>query len=165
MNFFRRDALELRFERREGILVPQTEALWALHADVFLSARGRKPELTITDAHLYWEAGREVIASCGWVRAVVDGRFRYPVEPLAFAVDGEGRELTLTFDKDLIRRPDRQAPAESRIVLRVTVGSSGREIVRKLWRVEIDAWDRPARLEWLGGGQARPETRKSRLPS
>ena len=153
MNLFRRDPLELRFEQREGILVPQTPALWALHADVFFTAFARNRPVIITDAHLDWDAGPQVIASCGWVRAVIDGKFHYPIEPLAFAAGDQPRELTLTFDKDLIRRPDRPLPAGSRLVLRLGAAGSTREIARTLWRVEIGAWDRPARLEWLAGGQ------------
>jgi len=153
VNWLRRDPLDLRFEQREGILVPQTPALWALHADVFLSVSARKPA-TLVDASLRWETSPRYapLLLCKWSRAVIDGRFHYPGEALSFALGPEPRELTLTFDADLIRHPEGPPPAGSRLVLHLRLDDSQKETVRALWRVAIESWERPARLEWLPGG-------------
>ena len=133
--------------------MPQTPALWALHADVFFSVAARKPA-SLVDAFLVWEtsARKPPLLRCSWSRAVIDGRFHYPAEALSLPIGPESRELTLTFDADLIRCPEGAPPADSRLVLHLALTDAPKEIVRPLWRVAIESWERPARLTWLGVG-------------
>lgn len=147
--------LLLRFEQREGVLVPQTATHWALHADVFFVAvRSGAAALTISDAHLAWEVrsrnSASVIKTLRWDRAVIEGKFRYPIQALAFEAEAVAKPLTLTFDDGLMKVPGGPPPAESFLALVLSLGDRQRPLRRDLWRVGLRSWDQArADLEWL----------------
>jgi hypothetical protein len=154
--FRRREPVHLRFEEREGLIVPQTPRHVALHADVFFLARsGGKAAVVIEDAYLVWrsreEKGETVLKELRWDRAVVEGRFVYPVEALGIeAGPSRAAEATLTFTDGLIGHGEGPPPAESVLVLRLHL-ADGQRLERGLWRVRLSDWQQPrAVLEWVG---------------
>jgi hypothetical protein len=145
--FRRRPRLTLRFEQRECVMAPQTPARYALHADVHMAAAAAEPA-SVDDAWLEWHAGASVIRRSRWDRAVIDGRFRYPPEPLAFKVDARAGTLTLTFNDALIPHGQEPPPLDSVLTLELALGE-GPSVRRDLWQVRLTSWDAPAEARWL----------------
>ena len=144
------EPISLRFRQRECVIVPQTAARVALHADVYFEAIAPIPRV-IEDAWLVWGArgSRQPFRRSRWDRAVVDGHFRYPPQALAAPVGETATSLTLTFTDPLI--PHEAAPPRaSSLVLELAVAGESRPLRRELWRVEIEAWERPALVTWVG---------------
>jgi hypothetical protein len=139
--------LALSLEQGECVIVPQTRGYLALHADVRLSLTARRP-CTLSDASLVWGDGRRTLRRSRWDRAVIEGRFRYPPEPLLLAVDDSLLEVTLTFTDALIPRPAGPPPPTSTLVLELAVLGQGRPITRLLWRISLASWDEPASAHW-----------------
>jgi hypothetical protein len=140
--------LDLRFERRECVIVPQVPGRVALHADVFFQGSSKRARV-ISDAHLVWAAPGHVIRRSHWDRAVVAGRFRYPPTALDLALADDPLEVTLTFTDPLIPHGDSPPPPISSLSLELSL-KGGRSERRELWRVEMRSWDDPATVEWLG---------------
>jgi len=143
-------ALDLRFEQRECVIVPQTDTRIALHADVYFVASARRRGV-IDDATLAWSFGRTQFRLSRWDRAVIDGRFRYPPQPLAAEVGPGPAPVTLTFTDPLIPHGSGPPPETSTLVLELML-RDGRKVRRELWRVRQTSWDEPASVLWLGGG-------------
>jgi hypothetical protein len=140
--------LDLIFEQRECVIVPQTRDLVALHADVFFVATA-STERVIEDAHLLWTASRsdDPFRRTRWDRAVVSGRFRYPPQALDIAVSKEPVPVTLTFTDPLIPHGGRSLP-DSVIAVAISLRGS-KPLLRPLWRVQVSTWDGPANVIWL----------------
>jgi hypothetical protein len=141
--------LRLRFEQRECVIVPQTRGFVALHADVHFVASARRTT-AIDDAFLVWRIGGREYRRSRWDRAVVDGRFRYPPQPLAVEVGGEPIALTLTFTDALIPYGEEPPPGTSALVLELR-DAGGRVTSREPWRVAMTSWEEPAAVTWTGG--------------
>jgi hypothetical protein len=152
MNLLRRaESLRLHFERREAILVLQVKGIWGLHADVAFQAIASRADVRITDAYLDWLGGEgkssRVLANVRWDRASVDGRYRYPAEPLSLTVSAtEAAVATFTFDAGLIRVAS--APKTSILRFRLVVDGGG-TVTRDLWRVQIEDAAAAASFTWL----------------
>lgn len=146
----RRQPLLLRFERRECVIVPQTSTRLGLHADVHFLAQSPSGEAVIEDAHLLWEAQKRhtPVRRSRWDRAIIEGKFRYPPQPLEIIVGGRPRAITLTFTDPLIPHGPEAPPTASRLVLELVL-DGGRRVRRDLWRVELTAWNQPATTHWI----------------
>jgi hypothetical protein len=148
--------MELRFERREALIVPQTPRHVALHADVFFAAAARdRSAAVIQDAYLDWivpsgNSAPKIIRRVRWDRAVLGGRFLYPSQALEITLDRSAvAEVTLTFTDGLIGHEDGTPPAESTLTLELHLAGGRRQSV-DLWRVRMNDWLQPrADLEWL----------------
>jgi hypothetical protein len=145
----RRGVPGLRFEEREALLVPQTEAVAALYAAVHVVAGGRRA-VTIDAVRLLWlTPSSETLATLPLTKAVAGGRYVYP-PGLPLEVGPPPAGATLVFSEDLLRLPA-PPPAESALDLELRLGSSPKGAVRRLWRVQVASWPAPAALRWLGG--------------
>jgi hypothetical protein len=140
----------MRFEQRECVIVPQTGTRAALHADVHFEAISHEAHV-IEDAYLIWRVARarEPFRRSHWDRAVVDGHFRYPPQPLAVAVGAEPVDVTLTFTDALIPHNEPPMP-EASLLLELAIAGEAKPLQRELWRVAIASWQRPAEVTWLG---------------
>ncbi len=149
--------LVLRFDQRECVIVPQTATRIALHADVHFVFSSRRAA-SIDDAALIWEhdqRGRRVtFRRSPWDRAVVEGRFRYPPQPLAVEAGPEAREVTLTFTDALIPHSPEAPPATSVLTLELAIAGASKPLRRQLWRVRLASWDLAGEVAWIGAGGA-----------
>jgi len=147
----RRPPVDLRFQQRECVIVPQTATRIALHADVNFAATSTRGALVIEDAHLVWRidggARAPDFRRSRWDRAVIGGRFRYPPQALAVTLSSSPVEVTLTFTDPLIPHGEEPPPHQSTLVLELSL-EGGSTVRHDLWRVEMPSWDE-AIPRWL----------------